>query len=94
MVVTSVVKSTLGNSGLIGLGAVVGVSDIDPFILSLARPGDTPFGVAVPAMLVAMMSNTIAKGAYSDFLVRGERKETAWRYLLWAAIHIPLVLMP
>ena len=94
MVVTSVVKSTLGNSGLIGLGAVVGVSDIDPFILSLARPGDTPFGVAVPAMIVAMMSNTIAKGAYFGFLVRGERKETAWRFLLWAAIHIPLVLMP
>ncbi|HMK37795.1 MAG TPA: MgtC/SapB family protein, partial [Bacteroidota bacterium] len=47
MVVTSVVRETLGNSGLIALGAIVGVSDIDPFILSLARPGDTAPGVAV-----------------------------------------------
>jgi uncharacterized membrane protein (DUF4010 family) len=94
MVVTSVVKGTLGNSGLLGLGAVVGVGDIDPFILSLARPGDTPAGVAVSAMVVAMMSNTIAKGTYFGFLVRGERKQTAWRYALWAAIHIPLVLIP
>jgi uncharacterized membrane protein (DUF4010 family) len=95
MVVTSVVKGALGNSGLIGLAAVVGVSDIDPFILSLARPGgDTPAMIAVSAMVVAMMSNTIAKGTYFGFLVKSEWKETAWRYGLWAAIHIPLVLMP
>ena len=93
MVVTSVVRGTLGNSGLIGLGALVGVSDIDPFILSLARPGDTPAGIAVSAMIVAMMSNTIAKGTYFGFLVRLEWKETAWRYGLWAAVHIPLVLI-
>jgi uncharacterized membrane protein (DUF4010 family) len=94
MVVTSVVKGTLGNSGLLGLAAVVGVGDIDPFILSLARPADIPAGVVVSAMVVAMMSNTIAKGTYFGFLVRGERKQTAWRYALWAALHIPLVLMP
>ena len=93
IVLTSVVRGTLGNSGLIGLGAVVGVSDIDPFILSLARPGETATGVAVSAMIIAMMSNTIAKGVYFGFLVRDERKQTAWRYLLWAAIHIPLVLI-
>jgi len=94
MVLTTVVKGALGNSGLIALGAVVGVSDIDPFILSIARPGDTPAAVAVSAMVVAMMSNTIAKGTYFGFLVRSEWKETAWRYGLWAALHIPLVLMP
>jgi uncharacterized membrane protein (DUF4010 family) len=93
MVATSVVKGALGNSGLLGLGALVGVSDIDPFILSLARPGDTPAGIAVSAMIVAMMSNTIAKGTYFGFLVRLEWKETAWRYGLWAAVHIPLVLI-
>jgi len=94
IVATSVVRDTLGNSGLIALGAVVGVTDIDPFILSLARPGGAAADVAVAGMLVAMMSNTIAKGAYFGFLVRTERKQTAWRYLLWAALHIPLVLLP
>ena len=94
MVVTTVVKGTLGNSGIIALGAVVGVTDIDPFILSLARPGDIAAGVAASAMIVAMMSNTIAKGTYFGFLVREERKRVAWRYLLWASIHIPLVLIP
>jgi len=93
IVLTSVVRGTLGNSGLIWLGAVVGVADIDPFILSLARPGDTAMAVTVSAMIIAMMSNTIAKGAYFGFLARGQRKQTAWRYLLWAALHIPLVLI-
>jgi len=94
LVVTSVVRDTLGSSGLIALGAVVGVADIDPFILSLARPGAAAAEIAVAGILVAMMSNTIAKGTYFGFLVRTERKQTAWRYLLWAAIHIPLVLLP
>ncbi len=93
MVLTSVVKGTLGDSGLLGLAAIVGIADIDPFILSLARPGETAAAVAVSAMIVAMMSNTIAKGIYFGFLVKTERRETAWRYLLWAALHIPLVLM-
>lgn len=93
MVLTSVVKGTLGDSGLLGLGAIVGLADIDPFVLSLARPGDTVAAVAVSAMIIAMMSNTIAKGFYFGFLVKTERKQTAWRYLLWAALHIPLVLI-
>jgi uncharacterized membrane protein (DUF4010 family) len=93
MVLTSVVKGTLGDSGLLGLGAIVGLADIDPFVLSLARPGDTVAAVAVSALIIAMMSNTIAKGFYFGFLVKTERKQTAWRYLLWAALHIPLVLI-
>lgn len=36
-VVTRFVKSTVGNYGLLGLSAIVGVSDIDPFILSLVQ---------------------------------------------------------
>jgi uncharacterized membrane protein (DUF4010 family) len=94
LVVTSVVRGTLGDSGLIALGAIVGVTDIDPFILSLAHPIDIARGVAVSAMIISMLSNTIAKGVYFGFLVRGERKHTAWRYALWAAIHVPLVMMP
>jgi uncharacterized membrane protein (DUF4010 family) len=36
-VVTGFVKSTVGNSGLLAVSAIVGVSDIDPFILSLVQ---------------------------------------------------------
>lgn len=94
MIVTNIVKNTLGSSGLIGLGAVVGVSDIDPFILSIAHESGLTASVSVAAIIIAMMSNTIAKGAYFGFLVPAARKETAARYLLWAILHIPLVFIP
>jgi len=91
MIVTNIVKNTMGSSGLIALGAVVGITDIDPFILSIAHEAGLTASVSVAAILIAMMSNTIAKGAYFGFLVRPARKETAVRYLIWAVLHIPLV---
>jgi uncharacterized membrane protein (DUF4010 family) len=94
IVVTTAVKNALGDAGLLGLAAVVGVTDIDPFILSVVRQESAAVGIAVSAMILAMMSNTAAKGVYFAFLVPAQRGQTAWRYLLWAIIHIPLLLLP
>jgi hypothetical protein len=74
---------------VLSLAAVVGVTDIDPFILSILRGSDV--GLVVAAILVAMMSNTLVKGFYFAALVRAGRRETLARYGLWALIHLPFI---
>jgi len=92
MVVT-VVKGYVGTAGLYGLSALVGVTDIDPFILSLITGTGNTVDVVVAGILIAMMSNVVARGIYFGVLVGGLRKETAMRYALWAALHVPLILL-
>ena len=91
-VVTGFVKSTLGNSGLLGLSAIVGVSDIDPFILSLAQGSDGTLHIFTSAIILAMMSNTIAKAIYFGTLSQITRKETALKYSIFALLHIPFIV--
>lgn len=64
-VVTGVVQKSIGDAGVLGLAGIVGVTDIDPFILSLVHGSDALSKIVVPAIIIAMMSNTIAKGVYS-----------------------------
>jgi hypothetical protein len=40
-----------------------------------------------------MMSNTIAKGSYFAALSRERRRDTIWRYGLWALLHLPLMFL-
>jgi uncharacterized membrane protein (DUF4010 family) len=91
---TVAVKATMGDPGIIALAALVGLSDIAPFVLSVVQSGSPVAGVTVPAIVIAMMSNTIVKGAYFGFLVPGQRRHAAWRYLVWALLHIPFIVMP
>ncbi|MGB6123265.1 MAG: DUF4010 domain-containing protein, partial [Bacteroidota bacterium] len=94
LVITEIVRSSLGEAGMIGLALLVGVADVDPFILSLIHTSGGTTAVASVAMLLAVMSNTLAKGAYFAVLARTVRPATAWRYGLWALLHIPLVVIP
>jgi len=91
-VVTEVVRSMLGDAGTIALSLVVGFADVDPFILSLLLAGQAELAVITAAILFALMSNTVAKGVYFGVLAREVRRGTAWRYLVWALLHIPLAL--
>jgi uncharacterized membrane protein (DUF4010 family) len=93
MVVTKLIEQRMGNTGLLALSAVVGVTDIDPYILSLLHPSESMMHSVVLAIVVAMMSNTIAKGIYFSSLAPGARKETFLRYGVWATLHIPLLLI-
>jgi len=94
LVITEIVRSSLGEAGMIGLSLLVGVADVDPFILSLVHaPGGATTAASV-AMLLAVMSNTLAKGTYFAVLARTVRRGTVWRYGLWALLHIPLLLLP
>ncbi len=92
-VLTVIVKNYFGDSGLISLSAITGVTDIDPFILSLIRGTIPVENIVISAIIIAMMSNTIIKGIYFVFFSKQESKQVLWRYLLWAAIHIPFAFL-
>jgi uncharacterized membrane protein (DUF4010 family) len=91
-VATLVVRSFLGNSGLVLLALVVGAVDIDPFILSVAR-NSTVEQILLAAILMAMLSNTVAKGVYFGTLAAPQRRQAFLRYFGWAVLHVPLALM-
>jgi len=91
-VATELVKTYAGTAGVMTLAAVVGVTDIDPFILSLLQGPD--LGFVASAILLAMMSNTLVKGIYFATLVPLNRRETLARYGLWAVLHLPFIFLP
>ncbi len=63
---TSWAGTQLGHDGVLFLAAIVGVADIDPFVLSLAQGGAE--GLRIPdlaaAVLIAASSNNLLKAAY------------------------------
>ena len=54
-------------TGLLWLAGVVGVTDIDPFVLNLAQGGlsDASPQILVIAVLIAASSNNLLKAAYA-----------------------------
>ncbi|HUZ74375.1 MAG TPA: DUF4010 domain-containing protein [Stellaceae bacterium] len=60
-------RDRYGALGLDTLAAVVGVTDVDPFVLSIAAGGTTPLagGAAAAAILIAAGSNNLLKAAYT-----------------------------
>jgi uncharacterized membrane protein (DUF4010 family) len=57
----------LGRAGLFALAGVMGVTDVDPFILSLAQSASvlTPVTLAGGAIVIAGASNNLIKGIYA-----------------------------
>ncbi|HEX8986940.1 MAG TPA: DUF4010 domain-containing protein [Rhodocyclaceae bacterium] len=66
------VNAHFGAGGIYGLAAVVGFSDIDPFVLSVAqeRAGTLSSAVGAAAVLIAASSNNMLKAAYAVSLMR------------------------
>jgi uncharacterized membrane protein (DUF4010 family) len=64
---TSWARTRLGHDGVLFLAAIVGVTDIDPFVLSLAQGGGEGLRIVdlTAAVLVATSSNNQLKAAYS-----------------------------
>jgi uncharacterized membrane protein (DUF4010 family) len=92
-VVTSLARKAAGEMGILTLSALVGVVDIDPFILSVVSGGSVSASLTVTAVLMAMMSNTLAKAVYFTALAPSVRRQTLWRYGLWALAHVPLMFL-
>jgi len=70
--VSTWVQAHLGARGVLALAAVVGVTDIDPFVLSLAQGGVASIGLAVSAIaiVIAASSNNILKAVYTVAFAR------------------------
>lgn len=66
------VQAHLGAQGVLALAAVVGVTDIDPFVLSLAQGGAASIGIATSAIaiVIAASSNNILKAVYTVAFAR------------------------
>jgi len=77
-VVSSWAAQKFGTAGIYALAAIVGVSDIDPFVLSLAQngAGQISVEVAVIAILLATSSNNLLKATY--VVVYSGRTELIW----------------
>jgi len=74
LVLTRLAFSYLGNSGAYILGAVLGVGDVDPFVMSMTQtqnPANEP-NVIAGAITIAAASNNVAKGIYAYAF--GDRK--------------------
>ena len=74
LVATQLAVTYLGKGGVDTLAAIMGVSDVDPFIMGLTQAAGTvtPVKLAAGAIMIAAASNNIIKGIYAYSL--GGRK--------------------
>ena len=67
LVVTHLTVVHLGRAGVYGLAAIMGVTDVDPFIMGItqATPALTPLAVGSASIVIAAASNNLVKGIYA-----------------------------
>ena len=67
MVATQLAVTYLGRAGVNILAAVMGVTDVDPFIMGMTQAAGslTPLKVAAAAVVIAAASNNLVKGIYA-----------------------------
>jgi uncharacterized membrane protein (DUF4010 family) len=67
LVITQLAVTYLGRAGVNILAAIMGVTDVDPFIMGMTQAAGTltPIKIAAVAVLIAAASNNLVKGIYS-----------------------------
>jgi uncharacterized membrane protein (DUF4010 family) len=67
LVATQLAVTYMGRTGVNTLAAIMGVSDVDPFIMGLTQAAGTltPLKVAAAAVAIATSSNNVVKGIYA-----------------------------
>jgi uncharacterized membrane protein (DUF4010 family) len=93
LVATQLAVTYLGRTGVNTLAVLMGVSDVDPFIMGMtqAAPVLTAFKVAAAAIAIAAASNNAVKGIYS-FSLAG--RKTGIQSLAMLLILAALGLVP
>ncbi len=93
LVATQLAVTYLGRAGVNTLAAVMGVTDVDPFIMGMTQAAGalTPVKVAAAAVLIAAASNNLVKGIYA-FSLAG--RKTGRQSLALLAILAALGLVP
>jgi len=93
IVATQIAVTYLGRVGINTLAAIMGVTDVDPFIMGMTQTAGTltPLKVAASAVLIAAASNNIVKGIYAFSLA--DRKTGIQSLCLLASLAV-LGLIP
>jgi uncharacterized membrane protein (DUF4010 family) len=67
LIATQLAVTYLGRAGVNTLAAVMGMTDVDPFIMGMTQAAGTltPLKVAAAAVLIAAASNNLVKGIYA-----------------------------
>ncbi len=67
LIATQLAVTYLGKTGVNTLAAIMGVTDVDPFIMSMTQAAGalTPLKVAAAAVVIAAASNNLIKGIYA-----------------------------
>lgn len=88
LIVTQLAVAYLGQAGLNTLAAILGVADVDPFILGLTQDAGTVLAVkiAAGAILIAASSNNVAKGIYAYSLADKQTGRLSLAFLLGLAL--------
>ena len=92
LVATQLAVTYLGRTGVNALAVLMGVSDVDPFIMGMtqAAPVPTAFKVAAAAIAIAAASNNVVKGIYS-FSLTGRKTGVQSLAMLLALAALGLV---
>ncbi len=93
--VTKWATTTFGTSGIYSLAAIVGVTDIDPFVLNLAQGGtpNVPNTALAAAILIAASSNNILKAGYAAFFAARATAVSIAALVLLAAAGVGIALV-
>ena len=88
LVITQLAVTYMGRTGVNTLAVLMGVSDVDPFIMGLTQAAGTltPFKEAAAAVAIAAASNNIAKGCYAYSLADRKTGVQALAMLITLAV--------
>ncbi len=88
LVATHLAIEHLGETGVYTLATIMGVTDVDPFIMGItqATPTLTPLQVATSSILIAASSNNVVKGIYAFALSSRQTGIPSLCFLLGLAV--------
>jgi uncharacterized membrane protein (DUF4010 family) len=85
-IATASIRAAFGQTGVLALAAMVGATDIDPFVINIAQGGVAGLSVAAlcAAILIAASSNNIAKAIYALVFggVEASRRSASMLFIL------------
>ncbi len=93
LLITHLAVTHMGTGGVYSLAAIMGLSDVDPFIMGMTQTAtnSTPVHVASIAILIAAASNNFIKGCYARFF--SDSPTGRWSLLLLVILAL-LGLLP
>ena len=88
VVATHLALTYLGKGGIYSLAAIMGVTDVDPFIMGMTHDAglSSTFQVAAIGILIATACNNLVKGCYAYSFARG--KAGRWSLAMLAALAV------